>query len=340
MSLWFDRSKSRYRIRIRRKGHAPVAETLPAGITKGQAEERHRIVSREFFDQAKLGKRASHTLADALNRLIAEALPPKHPENVKSDIRALLPFVDGQALEDLPAVADNYRRSARRQSRRKKPTPEQLAALPPLRSATINRRLAVLRHVGHLAFTEWHWVDRPLTVKLLAEDNERQVYYTTAQVPRLVRKCKLQDTRDMVIIAAYSGLAESKIQNLDPAAQVLTVPDERGRPVKVIDAGTRKNGARIYVPVHPRIRAAITRAPFNRYGMRWLYRDYKRAAAAIGMPHATFHDLRHTAASWLINAGVDLETIADILGHRDIRTTRRYAHLLVGAKRRAIARLK
>ncbi len=39
------------------------------------------------------------------------------------------------------------------------------------------------------------------------------------------------------------------------------------------------------------------------------------------------HDLRHTAASWLRMSGADLQEVADQLGHRDLRMTRRYSHL-------------
>jgi len=72
---------------------------------------------------------------------------------------------------------------------------------------------------------------------------------------------------------------------------------------------------------------------------RWLYRHFKRAAAAIGRPELRFHDLRHTTASLLINRGVDLHTIGAILGHASAQTTKRYAHLSVTAARSALRKI-
>ena len=45
-----------------------------------------------------------------------------------------------------------------------------------------------------------------------------------------------------------------------------------------------------------------------------------------------FHDLRHTLASHLRASGVDLLTIGEILGHRDLRMTKRYAHIAAAHK--------
>jgi integrase len=46
-----------------------------------------------------------------------------------------------------------------------------------------------------------------------------------------------------------------------------------------------------------------------------------------------FHDLRHSAASYLAMGGASLIEIADVLGHKNLETTRRYAHLSVNHKR-------
>lgn len=51
------------------------------------------------------------------------------------------------------------------------------------------------------------------------------------------------------------------------------------------------------------------------------------ALRKTGIVDFHFHDLRHTCASYLRMQGVDLLTIAEILGHKDLKMTRRYAHV-------------
>jgi integrase len=53
----------------------------------------------------------------------------------------------------------------------------------------------------------------------------------------------------------------------------------------------------------------------------------------------TWHDLRHTFASRLVMAGVDLRTVADLMGHKNIQMTMRYAHLAPAHKLAAVERL-
>jgi integrase len=60
---------------------------------------------------------------------------------------------------------------------------------------------------------------------------------------------------------------------------------------------------------------------------RKMRRSFENAVKRAGIPHVRFHDLRHTFASHLVMGGVDIRTVQELLGHKDIRVTMRYAHL-------------
>ena len=61
--------------------------------------------------------------------------------------------------------------------------------------------------------------------------------------------------------------------------------------------------------------------------------------ARLGIPDASFHTLRHTAASWLVMEGVDLYAVGQILGHKTPRMTQRYAHLSPNYMAGAVSKL-
>lgn len=54
---------------------------------------------------------------------------------------------------------------------------------------------------------------------------------------------------------------------------------------------------------------------------------FKKACNDLGIADFRFHDLRHTAASWLRMTGADIHSVATLLGHKDLRMTARYSHL-------------
>jgi integrase len=66
---------------------------------------------------------------------------------------------------------------------------------------------------------------------------------------------------------------------------------------------------------------------------------FKAAVRRAGITDFRFHDLRHTFASHLIMSGVDIKSVQELLGHKDIRMTIRYSHLSNAHLQEAVKRL-
>ncbi|MFB5189033.1 site-specific integrase [Alicyclobacillus fastidiosus] len=67
----------------------------------------------------------------------------------------------------------------------------------------------------------------------------------------------------------------------------------------------------------------------------------KSALAALGLPIITFHDLRHTHATWLLESGVDLKTVSQRLGHSSIAVTADvYSHVTRKMQKEAMSKLE
>ena len=77
-----------------------------------------------------------------------------------------------------------------------------------------------------------------------------------------------------------------------------------------------------------------TKGGVNRRTTVW--ENFQRHCERAGLPRRRFHDLRDTAATLMIRSGVDVRTVADILGHAGpAMTLRRYAHVLPDMRERA-----
>lgn len=117
-----------------------------------------------------------------------------------------------------------------------------------------------------------------------------------------------------------------------------------GRMLTVREAAA-KNGKQRFVPLNIEALAVLTQWATQRgpRGVVFGIQDAKTAwgniLEAADIKNFRFHDLRHHFASKLVRAGVDLNTVRELLGHADLKMTLRYAHLCPAGLAAAVAKL-
>jgi integrase len=304
MSVWKDKA-GRYHVAVQRGG-SRIHRICPPAATWRQAKQKESELTQRF-QSVSSGK---VLIADAIQHwLKTEVAHHKAKKSTEGNAYALADWIKGKSLQEVGKVAQDYIQARR----------------GVLTNSTINRRLAVLRRVANLAYRRWGWLDRPAgdKISLLPENPARDRFLSRDEMAHLLRGIPNRAMRKAALVAAFTGLRRGEIAKL--------------RPVNVqgdlIYLKTTKSGQPRTVPVVHHVRFALRRLPFG------VHPDTLTHAVERAQPGTRFHDLRHTAASFLIAAGVDLYRVGTILGHSDIRTTRRYAHLAVSDLRAAIETL-
>jgi integrase len=198
--------------------------------------------------------------------------------------------------------------------------------------ATVRNRLAYLR-----AACRWAWKHHSMGEHDPAErmvlpkvKNARHVYLSRAEMLRVARAMGLSWSRDAARVAFYTGWRISEVLQATPvetpSGLALAIPDT-------------KNGQPRMVPVHHRV-SHLVRGSWPLPVTKWtVSKEVKAAMRAVGLGHARLHDLRHSAASEMINAGVDLYTVGGVLGHKSAVSTARYAHLAQDRLREAVGKI-
>jgi integrase len=234
----------------------------------------------------------------------------KSARQTRNHARRLLPFITGRRIEEIPEVWAEIK-----------------AALRGYAPATINHLGRILRHLGRLAWQEWRWTDHPPAVHLLPE-TPREAFLTVEQVEALATACGDERAAGYVLLAAYTGIRRGHLLRLTSA-------DVRDGFITLDRSGKTARLQRL--PIHPRVAAIAASLPLA-IGDRQLREAWALARAQTGI-RCRWHDLRHTCASWLVQAGVPLHTVAEILGHTSTQVTKRYAHLTPDHLRDAILKI-
>jgi len=198
---------------------------------------------------------------------------------------------------------------------------------------TVKRDIATLRAMMSKAVEWGHLEIHPLaTLKApKAADNSRIRYLSKDEEKRLLSALMADSTpahlRAIVTIAMNTGLRRGELLQLDWSSVDLKANR------LTVTAQTAKSSKVRHVPLNKKALAALKawKKPAARTGPVFGMTDIKKSwATLMTLSEITgfrYHDLRHNFASKLVMAGIDLNTVRELLGHSDIRMTLRYAHL-------------
>jgi integrase len=203
--------------------------------------------------------------------------------------------------------------------------------------ASANRLLTLIRYIFNLALKwELPGVAKNPTkgVPLFEENNKRERYLSQEEARRLHAALLESDNpmlRFIVPMLLMSGarkreVLDSRWEDFDESRRRWRIPMTKGGKarhvplsegmIRLLHAVPRIPGCPFVMP-NPK-----TRRPFTS-----IYNAWQTARTAAGIPEVRIHDLRHSFASFLVNAGRSLYEVQQILGHTQVRTTQRYAHL-------------
>lgn len=204
-------------------------------------------------------------------------------------------------------------------------------------AGSANRLLIMMRYIFNLA-VRWEVAGikaNPCAgVPLLEENNKMERYLSVDEAQRLYQSvCKsdnlmLQHIVSMLILtgARKREVLDAKWQDFDIERSTWRIP-------------VTKSGKARHVPLSDGALAVLSSLPINRHSAFVfanpatnkpyvsVYYSWNTARHQAGLSDVRMHDLRHSFASLLINSGRTLYEVQHILGHTQVKTTQRYAHL-------------
>ncbi|MSR84339.1 MAG: site-specific integrase [Candidatus Latescibacteria bacterium] len=202
-------------------------------------------------------------------------------------------------------------------------------------SATTNRELCCLKNMFRKAVDWGYLKSNPAWgVKQQKETPPEFGFLTENEIDRVI-ECSAPHMKAFLTLAIHTGMRRGELfklewRDLDFQTGFITVR-------------YGKNGETRHIPMNSIVRQTLDKHPnrivkgqacpyvFSRPDgspFKWPEGGFQGALQRAGVTrHIRIHDLRHTFASHLVMKGIDLRTVAKLLGHRDIKMTMRYSHL-------------
>jgi integrase len=165
-------------------------------------------------------------------------------------------------------------------------------------------------------------------------ENKREKYITREEAAKLLKACGESPNsmlKPIVHLLLLTGarkreLLDAKWEHVNVEQRAWLIPDSKTGKARYVPlsqtaldiiSGLPRYSACPWLVPNPE-----TRKPFDNIKNGWA-----TARKTAGLPDLRIHDLRHSAASFMVNSGVDLYAVGKVLGHADHQSTMRYAHL-------------
>ncbi len=335
-----------YRVQVRMKGY-PAQRATFRRLTDAKAWGRNTETAISEGRYFKTSEAKRHTLNDLIERYIKK-VQKENPARL-IDVEPMLRWW-GNELGDY-VLADLTRAklsvvieklSHKKMMRRDKETGEKYEdTISPARA---NRYMFALSKACTIAVNEWEWMDENpfYKIKKFKESRGRVRFLSDDEREKLLDACQrslYQPLYTIVVLALSTGCRKGEImklkwQDIDFGRQQLVLH-------------VTKNGDRRVIPLqghaydlmlkYKKIQRIDTDFIFPSIKGDKPYEIKKPWLSAIkkaDIKDFRFHDLRHSAASYLAMNGASLAELAEILGHKTLQMVKRYAHLVMTKKKK------
>lgn len=328
-----------YRVQVRLKGYPPQMATfsrLTDARLWAQSTEA-ALRERRYFNNAESKK---HTVSDMIERYL-EKVKRESPKRAKN----LMPMLDWWKkqigyciLSDLnrALISEQLDKLSKRTVGRVNQDTNKKEQVP-ITPARINRYLAAFGHVCSIAMNEWEWIENNPVKKIrkFKEARGRVRFLSDEERVSLLAACEDAPYPHMyliVVLALSTGARKSEIlflkwQDVDFKRKQIVLHDTKNKERRIIPLSGH---ALDLIIAHKKIQRLDTDFIFpslmgdKPYEIK---RSWEGALEKAGIENFRFHDLRHSAASYLAMNGASLAEIAEVLGHKTLQMVKRYAHL-------------
>lgn len=268
-----------------------------------------------MWEQERLGIKISHSWKEAVIRWLKETSDKATHGEDKSKLTWMDEFLGELMLDEIDLDAINIIRFAK---------------LKEASKATTNRYLALIRSILIRSRDEWRWIDRAPKIRLYKEANDRERSLTVEQAKLLLSELP-EHQYEIVLFALVTGLRQSNVLKLEWAQVNLKLKHAW------VKGNESKNRKPISIPLND-IAIAVLQRQVGKHRTRvFTYegepfesantRAWRLALKRAGIENFRWHDLRHTWATWLRQAGIPTHELQRLGGWKTAAMVERYAHV-------------